>query len=79
MSGPRGNLSAISDIRDPQLQQVTGAKFAVDREVKQRQVTVALVELQANANGPDLLQSKGWLLADELAFGPGGFLQYALK
>src|SRR3989337_9842 len=56
---PRHHLVAVSNIPDPQIDQVTASQFAVDGQVKHCQVTDTFAELQITTNGPDVLQLQG--------------------
>jgi hypothetical protein len=57
-------MSALNYIVDAQRDQIAPAQFAVDREIEERQFARSIFELQANPDGPDLLQFQRWLLAE---------------
>ena len=61
----------MRDISDSNSDQIAGSELAVDREIKQREVTGAPVQLEPNPDGPDISQFQWWLLANQLAFVPG--------
>jgi hypothetical protein len=52
------------------LSQIAAAQFAVDRQIKQRQVAGLSRDLQVRAHRPDLGELQWWLLADQLALIP---------
>ena len=59
--------SLFTDQRqDPQTDEIAAPQLAVDGKVADR-----MGILEVNADGPDVLGLKGWLLADELSFVPG--------
>lgn len=71
----RGALLEVAggvDIGHFEFHQVTATQFAVDGEVEQREVSVVLGDLKANADGPDMLGHQGALLVDDTAFVLGG-------
>ena len=53
-----------------QTDQVTAAQLAVDGEVEQGELADIAGYLQSGANGPDLPELQGWLLADQFALVP---------
>jgi hypothetical protein len=49
----------VSDIADAQLHEIAVAQFAVDGPIEQRQLALAIGELEANPNRPNFLEFKG--------------------
>lgn len=45
----------MGDIADSELDQIAPAKLAINRKVKQREVAQDIVDLEPNADRPDLL------------------------
>jgi hypothetical protein len=72
-------MTAQSDVIDPKSNEIATTQLAVDGEVEQRQIALAVLELQPDANGPDLLRLKRALLADETAFVPRNAQRGALR
>ena len=68
---PSQNLIAMSNVTDMQVDEVAATKLAVDRQVKQCEVTNVMSILEMYSNGPDVLWLQRGLLADQLAFVPG--------
>ena len=62
---------APSHITDAQPDEVTGAQFAVDRQVKKGQFTCAIGQLKADPDRPNLFQLQRRFLADQFALVPG--------
>jgi hypothetical protein len=65
---PVSHAAARGDIIDPKTDEIATAQLAVDGEVKQREIALAVLNLRSDANGPDLFRPQGTLLADETAF-----------
>ena len=51
--------------------QITGSRFAVDRQIEQHKFAGSVFDLQADSNRPDILQLQRRLLSDEFPFIPG--------
>ena len=66
-----GDSIAVGHITDAQLHEIAAAKFAVDRQIEQRQLALAIGHLQTNANRPDIAKLKRCLLPDQLALVSG--------
>lgn len=58
-------MTALNDVVDAQSDPIASAQLAVDREVEEREFAGSMVELQSNANGPDLFQLQRGLLAEQ--------------
>lgn len=65
--GARPHFSAQQDIVNPQGHEIATPQLAVDGKVEHGEVAQAPLDLQADADGPDLPQFERRLLADELA------------
>ena len=65
-----GYLTALDHVVHAQPDQIAAAQLAVDGEVEEREFAGSMVQLQSNANGPDLLQLQWGLLAEQLALVP---------
>jgi len=72
-------MTTLNDIVDAKPYQVAPTKLAVDSEVEQRQFTVAMIQLQPNSDGPDLLQLQRGLLAEQLALVPRYCTSYSCR
>ena len=66
------DASPMGDIANAQRQQITAPKLAVDGEIKKREIPYPFCQLQADANGPDLLQLQGPFLTDDSSLVPRG-------
>jgi hypothetical protein len=55
--GPTGYAVPMPDIADAQPHQITGSELAVDREVEHGELSDPPRELQADADGPDVLEA----------------------
>ena len=60
----------MSYVANVQIDQVAAAKFTVDREVKQSQVTSLVFVLKMYSNGLDVFRFERRLLANQLALIP---------
>jgi len=60
-------VAAGGDILDPDSDNVTAAKLAVDRQVEQREVASAAFDLELRSDRPDLFWSQRWLCPRQLA------------
>src|SRR5262249_32146936 len=58
-------------ILDPHPHEVAAPEFAVDRQVEQREIASAPLQLEANANGPHILRLQRALLAGQPSLIPG--------
>src|SRR5207342_1237529 len=61
------DMATLEHIANVKSHQIARAQLAVDGEIEQREFAGAMIELQSNPDGPDLLQLQWWLLADQLA------------
>ena len=68
--GSRRYSVPVRNIPDPQAYQIAGAQFAINTEVKKRQLPSPVGKLQPHPDGPNVPQFEGGLLADKLAFVP---------
>ena len=71
-NGPSSYLVSMADIAHLEAYEVTCSKLAVDGKIEHRQLSPPLSQLQADADGPNVLQFEGCLLADQLALIPRG-------
>jgi hypothetical protein len=60
----------LDDIVDPEAHQIAATQLVVDGEVEQREFPGSMIQLQANPNGPDLLQLQWGLLPEQFALVP---------
>jgi hypothetical protein len=60
----------MADISDPQENQITCPELAVQAKIKERQFPSPMAQLKSNADGPNVLEFQGRLLAHDLAFIP---------
>jgi hypothetical protein len=67
---PRHDPSALDGIVDAESNQIAPAQLAVDSAVELRKLPGSMIQLQANPNGPDLLQLQWGLLPEQLALVP---------
>src|SRR6266446_6150271 len=67
----RGDSIAMSDIANAQLHEIAAAQLAVDRQVEQRELALAIAQLEANAYCPNLPEFERCLLPDQLSVAPG--------
>jgi len=68
--GSFDNLCSVGHIAHSEFDQITASEFAIDGQVKQRQVPESVGQLESNPDCPDLLELEGRLLTDKLAFVP---------
>jgi len=61
---------AVRDVAYPELQKIARAELAIDSEIEQSELPRSLLELEANADRPNLLEAQWCLLPDEFAFVP---------
>jgi hypothetical protein len=71
--GTVSHLASYADVVDAKLHEVTAPQLAVDREIEQREIACSSLQLQPNADGPDLFRFQRALLVDEPAFVPRSF------
>jgi len=64
-------MMSMHYIADLQPDKIAAAQLAVDRQVEHGQLSGAVLDLQANPDGPDFLQLEWRLWADQLALVPG--------
>ena len=64
------NAAAGDEVHDLEPNQITAARFAVDREIEQREVAQVVCELEPRSNGPDLPWQERTFLADQPPFVP---------
>ena len=57
-------------VSDFQADNITSSKFAVDGQVKQREIPNTVRQLKARSNRPDVLWAERWSRSDELALVP---------
>jgi hypothetical protein len=62
---------AVRDIADAEIDEITAAQFAVDREVEQSKVSNLMRVLKLNPDRPDVLRLQRRLLSYQSAFVPG--------
>src|SRR5437016_6368337 len=55
---------------DAERDKIAAAQFDVDGEIKQREISGAMIQLQSNSDGPDLFQLQRRLLTQQFAFVP---------
>ena len=65
--GPLECSSAVDDISDLETHEVTASELAVDRKIEQSKVSRVLVELESDADPPDLREFQRWLWPDQVA------------
>ena len=63
-------MLAVRDVAYPELQKIARAELAIDSEIEQSELPRSLLELEANADRPNLLEAQWCLLPDEFAFVP---------
>jgi hypothetical protein len=68
---PCGHSVPAGDVPHSELDQVAGAKLAVDGEIEQGEFPQALRQLKTYPDRPDFLQAQGRLLSYQLALVPG--------
>ena len=68
--GAGGHAIAMADVSDPQANQITCSEFAVQAKIKKGQFPSPVPQLKSNANGSDVLEFQGRLLAHDLSFIP---------
>ena len=64
------HVAACRDVVDPKADEVAAAQLAVDGEVEQREIALAVLNLKSDPYGLDLFRPKRTLLANETAFVP---------
>jgi len=64
-------VTARSDILNHHADKVAAAQFAIDREIEEGEITLAILDLEPRSDGPDMLRPEWRLSADELSFVPG--------
>ena len=67
----RGDPIAMGDITDAQLHEIAAAQFAVERQIEQRELALAITQLKANPNRPNVPEFERCFLPDQLALVPG--------
>src|SRR5260370_2980911 len=63
-------VAAGGDILDPDGDDVTAAKLAVDRQIEHREVANSAFDLQLRPDRPDVFSSQRWRSACQHAFVP---------
>src|SRR5229473_1469064 len=63
-------VAAGGDILDPDSDDITAAKLAVDRQIEQREVASAAFDMELRSDRPDVFWSQRWLCPCQLAFVP---------
>ena len=61
---------AVDDVSDLEAHEITASELTVDRKVEQSKLSRVLVELESDADSPDLREFQRWLRADQVAFVP---------
>jgi hypothetical protein len=57
----------VGDIADAQSHQIASAQLAVDRQVEQGELALALTEFETHADGANIIELERGLLSDQLA------------
>src|SRR3954452_18213404 len=65
------NPSAGTHVIDPQPHQVAASELAIDGQIEHRKIALTPLQLEANANDPDVLRPQGALLSDQPSLVPG--------
>src|SRR5450631_563944 len=66
-----GDMTVLDHVVDAKSHQIAPTQLAVDGEVEQCEFPDSMIQRQSNPDGPDFLQPKWGLLAEQLAFVPG--------
>jgi hypothetical protein len=64
------NSVASEHIIDPQSNEVASPELVVDGQIEHRKIALAVLQLEANANGPNVLRFQRTLLADQACLIP---------
>ena len=62
-----------------QFEKIAAAQLAVDSKGKECQLSRTMLQLQANSNGPDVLEPERRLLSDNLSFVPGSAMVSGIR
>jgi hypothetical protein len=65
-----GRVSACGDILDPNGNNITATKFAVDCQIEHGEVASAAFDLELCPDRPDVFGSQRWLCASQLSLVP---------
>ena len=77
--GALKDLRTMCDVTYLEFHQITTAQFAIDGQIEHGKVTGLVRHLESGADGPDLLEFQGWLLADQFALVPGGMFLRGMR
>ncbi len=61
--GPLDRSPAVDDISDLEPREITGAEFAVDRQVEEGKFARVVLKLEADTDSPNLREFQGWFRA----------------
>jgi len=67
---PVSHTASRRDVVDSKANEIAAAQLAIDGEIEQRQIALAVLHLKPDTNGPDLFRPKGTLLTNETSFVP---------
>jgi hypothetical protein len=67
----RDDSIAMSDIANARLHEIAAAQLAVDRQIEQRELALAIARLEANPYRPNLPEFERRFLPDQLSLVPG--------
>ena len=68
--GTGGHLIAVADVPDLEAHEITAAKLAIDSQIEEGELAHPAFHLQANTEGPDVLEFEWSFLTHDLALVP---------
>jgi hypothetical protein len=66
----RSDPITVGDITDAQLQEIAAAQLAVERQIEQRELALAIAQFEANPNRPNVPEFERCFLPDQLSLVP---------